>query len=183
MKKIFAAAILSAASASAIAADQGAYLSVDAGTLSMANAGLLQNPGAVDLIGGYRFTKNIAAEAGYMIVGDSTVDVVGFGSLTYSQSIVHAGGVFTLPLGESFGLFGKLGVNSVNGKMTGTGVYAGSNSSASTSNVTYAIGGQYNFNQHFAAKLQYENLGKTKAQSTATGADLTRVSAGMIYNF
>jgi OOP family OmpA-OmpF porin len=183
MKKIATTLLLSAAiSAPAFAADQGAYLSVDAGTLSMSNAGLFKNPGAIDLIGGYRFTKNVAVEAGYMIIGDTTLTDA-FGSITYKQSAMHAGGVFTLPLGESFGLFGKLGVNSVSGKLTGTSGYAGTNSSTSTTNVTYGIGGQYNFNQHFAAKVQYEKLGKTKADTTAPGSDLTRVSAGMIYSF
>lgn len=183
MKKIATALLLSTAiSAPVFAADQGAYLSVDAGTLSMSNAGLLKNPGAIDLIGGYRFTKYVGIEAGYMVIGDSTI-TDSFGSITYAQSIVHASGVFTLPLGESFGLFGKLGVNSVNGKLTGSGAYVGTNSSANTSNFTYAVGGEYNFNQHFAAKVQYESLGKTKAQSTAPGSDLTRVSAGLIYSF
>ena len=183
MKHVIAIVLLSAAIATpALASEEGAYLSVDYGTLSMSNAGLFNNPGAIDLTGGFRFSKYFALEAGYTIIGDTTI-TDSSGSITYAQSAVHASGVFTFPLGESFGLFGKLGMNSVNGKLTGTGLYNTVNSSASTTNGTYAVGGQYSFNQHFALKLQYESLGKSKAQSTAPGADLTRVSAGMTYSF
>jgi OOP family OmpA-OmpF porin len=184
MKKIIAAALLaSAITTPAFAADQGGYFAVDYGTLSMTNAGLLPNPGAFDLIGGYSFNKNVSVEAGYMVVGDSTVEVVGFGSLTYAQSILHAAAVYSLPLNDTFEAYGKLGINSVSAKLTGTGGYAGTNASASTSNITYAIGCQYNFDQANGVRLQYESLGKTKAQSSATGADISRVSVGLIHKF
>lgn len=183
MKKIIAAALLASAVATpAFAADQGGYFAVDYGTLSMTNAGSFANPGAFDLIGGYSFNKNVAVEAGYMVVGDSTLQDV-FGSVTYAQSILHAAAVYSLPLNDSFEAYGKLGINSVNGKMTGTGSYAATNASASTSNITYAIGFQYNIDQANGVRLQYESLGKTKASSNATGADISRVSVGLIHKF
>lgn len=181
--KILALALLSVITLPAFASDRPIYMTVDFGTLTMTNAGQLPNPGAVDLAGGYRISQNIAIEAGYMIIGNSTVTVVGFGDLTLSQSAIHASGVFSWPLSESFDIYGKLGVNSINAKVTGTGAFAGTGTSNSTTNATYGVGAQFNFNKQFGARLQHEVLGKAKAQSTATGADLTRTSIGMVYSF
>lgn len=182
MKKVIAVALLASLAATpALAADQGAFVGVDFGKLSMSNTGF-ENPGAVDLTGGYRFSQYVAIEGGLLIVGNTTLTDA-YGSITYAQSAVHASGVFTLPLGESFGLFCKLGVDSVYGKLTGTGSYSYVDSNTTTTNGTYGVGGRFNINQHFAIKAQYESLGKSKASSSASGVDLTRTSVGMIYSF
>lgn len=182
MNRYLALALLSAIAAPAFAADKPFYVAADYGTLSMSNVDPLPNPGAIRVAGGYRFTPNIALEAGYMMVGDSTASD-SFGSITYTQSALQAFGVFTLPLNSSFDLFGKLGVSANTGKLTGTGSYAGINGSYTNSDLAYGIGGQFNINQLVGIRLQYESYGKSKAASSAPGTDLTRVSAGVAFSF
>ncbi len=183
MKKIVTVLILSAAiSTPAFAANSGGYVTADYGTLSMSDAGLLPNPGAVRVTGGYRFNPNFAIEAGYMAIGDSTVST-SFGDLTYQQGSLQAFGVIFLPLGSSFDLFGKIGVASNYGKLTGTGIYSVLNSDAVTTNATYGIGGQFKFNHLVSMRVQYENFGKSKADSAASGAGLSRLSAGLVFTF
>ncbi len=181
MKKIISTVLLATAVATpALAADQY-YVSLDTGTYSMAKT-TYASPGALDIIGGYRFADNMALEVGYMIVGDTTLQYTN-GSTIGKQSVLHASGVFSFPINDSFDFFGKLGFNSLSGKITGTGIYASTNSSATTTNLTYGIGGQYKFTPQIAARLQYEALGKAKASSTDTGSDVTRASVGVVYSF
>jgi OOP family OmpA-OmpF porin len=183
MKKIATALLLSAAvSAPVFAADKPFYVAADYGKLSMSNMEPFANPGAIRVTGGYRFNPNFAVEAGYMMIGDSTV-TDSIGSVTYAQSSLQASGVISLPLGDKFSLFGKIGVASNSGKLTGTGSYASTNSSTSTTDTTYGIGGQFNFNQLVGMRVQYEKFGKSKADPAAPGTDLTRVSAGVIFSF
>lgn len=183
MKKIISAALLATAvTTPVLAADQGqSYIAIDTATYAMSNTGF-KDPGSVDIVGGYYFANNMGIEVGYMMVGDSTL-VDSVGTLTYAQSVVHGSGVFYFPVNDAFEAFAKLGFSSINGKLTGTGSYSAYNYSASTSNLTYGIGAQYKFTPQVAAKLQYEALGKSKAQSTASGVDVTRLSIGVVYNF
>lgn len=185
-KNILAFAILATIAAPAMATDNSVYIAVDYGTLSMANTNIggtaFPNPGSIDLTMGYRISKNIAIEAGYMVIGNSTL-TDNFGSVTVAQSIIHASGVYTFQMNDQFDLFGKLGVNSVSAKGTGTGIYSAINTSASTSNLTVGLGAQYNVSDTIGIRLQYEALGKSKAESTATGADLTRLSLGVVASF
>jgi OOP family OmpA-OmpF porin len=181
MKKYALAMLLSAAiSAPAFAANaNSAYLALDYGTWSMSNAGVLPNPGVLTLSGGYHFSPNVGAEVGLALVGDSIVNYPG-GQTTYSQSALKFAAVGTLPLAPQFDLFGKLGFNSITGKLSDT--FLGS-STATTTNVMYGIGGQFNIDNQMGVRVQYENLGKTKASSTATGADVTSLSVGFVLNF
>lgn len=181
MKKIVSVLLLSAViSAPAFAANPNtAYVAVDYGTWTMSNAGVLPNPGVLTLSGGYHFTQNVGVEVGLGLVGDSTVFYPG-GSTTYSQSIIKAAAVGTIPVAPQFDLFGKLGFDAISGTLTDT--FAGS-TSASTTNLMYGFGGQFNIDNHMGVRVQYEVLGKTKASPTATGADVSSFSAGFVYTF
>ena len=181
MKKIAVALLLSAAiSAPAFAANPNtAYVAVDYGTWTMANAGVLPNPGVLTLSGGYHFTQNVGVEVGVALVGDSTVFYPG-GQTTYSQSAVKAAVVGTLPVAPQLDVFGKLGFDAISGTLTDT--FAGS-TSTSTTNLMFGIGAQFNIDNHMGVRVQYEVLGKTKAQFNATGADVTSFSAGFVYTF
>jgi OOP family OmpA-OmpF porin len=186
MKKIATALLFSIAiSAPAFAANKPFYVTADYGQLSMSNADPFPNPGAARVTGGYRFNPNFAVEAGLMAVDDSTYANSVY-SVTYAQSSLQASGVFSLPLNNSFSLFGKVGVASNYAKMTGTGVYASINTSATTTSVIYGFGGQFDFNQSVGVRMQYEYLGKSKPASyptEITEIDLRRVSAGVIFSF
>lgn len=181
MKKLVIALLFSiACSAPAFAANSGnAYVAVDYGTWSMSNAGILPNPGVLTFSGGFHFTPNVGAEVGLALIGDSIVNYPG-GQTTYKQSALKFAVVGTLPVAPQFDIFGKLGFDSISGTLNDT--FLGS-SSATTSNIMYGIGGQFNISNQIGIRAQYENLGKTKASTTATGADVTSVSVGVVLNF
>ncbi|MDP1671734.1 MAG: outer membrane beta-barrel protein, partial [Burkholderiales bacterium] len=169
-------------SASVFAADKPFYVAADYGKLAMSPSTGFGDPGAIRVAGGYHFNPNFAVEAGLMAVGDSTLND-STGSVTYAQSSLQASGVIFLPLGDKFKLFGKLGVASNYGKMTGTGSYSTVDASTTTTNAMYGIGGQFNFTQLVGMRVQYEKFGKSKAASSAPGVDLARFSAGVVFSF
>lgn len=187
MKKFFAVALFSTFVTAPALADNSntVYVAVDYGTLAMANAGTFQNPGALSLSAGYHFSPNWAVEGGYHMIGKTTTtNASGTQSSTYSQSMWSAAVVGTYPVTESFGVFGKLGLGMVTGELAVNDMFLGpSSSSASTSNMIYGFGAQYNISKQVGIRAQYESFGKTKADSASTGSDLTRVSAGLVYNF
>lgn len=186
MKKIATALLLSISiSAPAFAANQPFYVVADYGKLVMTPATGLPNPDAIRVAGGYRFSPNLAVEAGFMAVDDSTITNSVY-SITYAQSSLQASGVIFFPLGNSFSLFGKIGVAANYAKMTGTGVYSYINTSNTTASATYGIGGQFQYNQMVGVRVQYENLGKSKPASYDTEIkelSLGRISAGVTFNF
>lgn len=190
MKKIFAAATLATFIATpAFAADNSGnfYGAIDYGTLAMANW-TLENPRSLSFSAGYHFSPTWAVEGGYTSIADSTLNSNGTGTFTYSQSMWNAVAVGTYTVNDNFELFGKLGLGIVSAKaaVTGTTTLNGATNtslSATTASVIYGIGAQYNFSKQVGVRAQYESLGKTKADSSATGLDLTRASVGLVYNF
>jgi OmpA-OmpF porin, OOP family len=190
MKKILAVALLSACMTTpTFAADNSGtfYGAIDYGTLAMADW-TLENPSSVSFSAGYHFSPIWAVEGGYTSIADSTqTSANGTGTFTYSQSMWSAVAVGTYAVNDNFEVFGKLGLGIVSAKAAVTGtttLYGVPNTSlsASTSSVIYGIGAQYNFNKRVGIRAQYEILGKTTPDSSA-GLDLTRASAGLVYNF
>ena len=88
-----------------------------------------------------------------------------------------------MPVAPNVDLFGKAGLGLHTAEITGTGTYAGLYGKETTTNAIFGFGGQYNVNPQFGLRLQYERLGKAKANSTATGADISRLSLGGVLNF
>jgi len=183
MKKFAGALLLSAAiSTPALAGDVGTfYGGIDMGTWAMSNTGF-PNPGMFRVTGGYRFAPNLSGELGIAGAGESVI-CDGAGCLIYNQGALTLAAVGTFPVNNQFDLFGKVGVSSISGKLTGTGWYAGTYAKESTGNLMFGFGGQFNFNKKVGLRLQYESLGKSKSDPAATGVDVTVTSLGVYYNF
>lgn len=194
MKQLLAAAILSTASLSAIAADQGFYATAEAGQISFTgnNPSFWPKPSAITLGGGYHFNRNLSVEAGYSIVGDSTVNTIAAGSSskeTMKTKLLQVVAVGTYPINDTFEVFGKLGL--VNEQFDYTYSYSTTgyaysvSNSASKTNLTYGIGGQFNINKRFGLRLQYQNFGKASFANCTGNCDFgaTSISAGGVYNF
>lgn len=183
MKKILATALLCAAIATPALAQKANhwYMALDAGTLQMKNTDYA-NPGSLTVSGGYRFSPNFALEGGLTGYGDSTL-VYNNGTTTAEQGDARFLAVGILPLSQSFELFGKAGIGFHTAKVTGTGAYSGTYNKETTANGIIGIGGQFNINQRFALRLQYESLGKSKSSPSDPGADISRVTLGGVLNF
>lgn len=173
MKKLLAAALLcSAAATPALAQNYRYYGALDYGTLNMSGAGSYSSPGALTLSGGYHLMPNVAGEAGITLIGDTTANIPGAGRVNFSQSIVSAVAVGTMPINANFNVFGKAGVGLHNGEINGL-----------PDDLIFGFGGQFVLNPKLGFRLQYESLGRTKVSNTSTRADLTRLSLGATYNF
>lgn len=207
MKKFAAALLLSAVSvAPAFAADAGtAYVNLDYSQVNLGSPSIFgpngttsfANPGAFRIGGGYNFTPNVAVEAGYSIIGDSTINgsgtVLGFAytsTETMKTSSLQVAAVGTYPINEQFDVFGKLGLASNKGDYSCSVTVAGTagacpSVSASKTSVMYGIGAKYNINKTWGLRLQYENYGKVDfTQGGATQSfKFSAISFGGVYNF
>lgn len=187
MKKTLVTLLLgSVFAAPALAADAGtAYGAIDLGTWSLdtsSNPNSFPNTGAMAFSVGYRFTPNMAVEGGLVIAGQSTLSNF-LGSLNYQQSAFKIAAVGSLPLSSSFSLFGKLGLASVRGHLTGTGLFAGSDSAATTTNLLIGFGAQVELSQNVALRLQIEGLGKSTYDPTLEVGKATLSTLGVTFTF
>jgi hypothetical protein len=184
MKKVLGPALLCLACATPALADADRphwYGAIDIGTLTMQNT-QYADPGSLTVSGGYRFSRHLAAEGGLTAIGDSTL-TDGSGTRTARQGDMRLLAVGYLPLNENLELFGKAGLGLHGARILGTGSYGSSPTVHTTSNLILGVGVQLNFNQRFGMRLQYEDLGKSKASATDTGADISRVSIGGVLKF
>jgi len=192
MKKISIAVLLSAFVAAPAMADNTGkfYVAGDYGSVSFTNSEVapgarpFPNAGAVRISGGYHFSPMLAVEAGYLIIGDSTVQYRTFSDTT-KNSALQIAAVGTFPVTPAFDLIGKLGMSLNSNKLTSTdGFY---NSSTSSTSLMFGIGAQYNVNKKLSIRAQYEDFGKfstndgplTPVRSWDMGVSM--VSVGVVY--
>ena len=137
---------------------------------------------AFRLFGGYQFTRNLAAELGYADLGKSKLTGPG-GTDELAADAWDLSGVFMWPFGSTgFNVFGRLGL--YYGNMDLSGVDRGSKT---TTNVTYGLGGGYDFNKSLGLRAEWQRYSKMKARNDATGAetdgDVDNLSIGVLWRF
>lgn len=193
----------------ALAADKGFFLSADLGGASYSDAPTLQNCSLVCSVldldefgsssiagigGGYQYSKNLGVEIGYINIGDSESTSSSGGNSdteTLSGSSLHIAAVGTISLSDSFNLFGRLGLahTTLDYMRTQTFGAAATSSSAngSDTNAMFGVGAQYNFNQSWGIRAQYENLGKVQVGSAGAAYNsevgVAVYSVGGVYRF
>lgn len=205
MKKIIAAVVLSTASFAALASDPGFYVTAGAGSASYSNAnsqfttGLaFKNPGALSIGGGYHFNPYLGLEAGYSLLGESTITTYGFFyTITekLNASSLRLAAVGSIPINEKFELFGQLGLANTKVDYTASvvgGTFAAGvspSASASKTNLMYGLGGQFNINKRFSIRAQYQDLGKVQLPGNFAGGvrapniGVKIVSVSGVFNF
>ena len=189
-KNIPALAILAAIASPALADDTGKYyVAGDFGKMTYSNSNPggadFSNPNAMRISGGYHFSPIFAVEGGYAVVGDSTLNS-GTGSATIRNSAVQVAAIGTYPVSDTFDLFGKLGVSVNSIKASGTGSMSGLNVSHSTSwSSMIGIGVQYNVNQQFGIRAQYERFAAFAMSNNNQSWNVreTLPSVGVVYKF
>ena len=135
----------------------------------------MPNPGKFDLGLGYSFTPTLAAERSYHIFGDSTVVYPNGNSLTASVSSFTAAVVGSYPISDQVSLLGKVGFSS--NKVDVTSNVAGVGASLSKTSLYYALGGEYNINQQYAVRAQYEDFGDFEDATNPMSATAFGISA------
>jgi OOP family OmpA-OmpF porin len=107
------------------------------------------NDTSYKIYGGYQFTKNWGVEVGYNDLGNGYNVNFNFAGLPGSGSVKidnwYVAGTGTLPLGDRFSVFAKLGAV------------------ANHSDVLVGVGAQYAFTRNWSARLEYEDYGKVSS--------------------
>lgn len=181
-KLILATALLSAMSAPAFAE---MYAFGDVGSVAISNGGSLSNPTAFRGGIGWGDNEIIKNELSYLMTSDASY-TSNTGSIAMSNSSFAYSIVGSVPMKTVDGLSfsGRLGLALNSVKATASGAYASLNGlSATTTQFQWGIGAAYAINKQISVHTSFESLGKFKAESAATGADFTMLSAGVNYKF
>jgi OOP family OmpA-OmpF porin len=172
MKKLLLALIATSAVAGVAQAQTTtphAYVGIGAATAD--NKTIDEYKTGAKIYGGYEFDQNWGVEAGY--TNFDKEDIAG-GNVKGSGTYVA--GKYSVPLGERFTGYGKLGVSYNERKLSSstlgqvnsydTGLYGG-------------VGVEYKLNQNLALNAEYERYGKDKA----FGAKADVYTVGLKYGF
>ncbi len=118
----------------------GLVFGMDYGRTSVSDSNLGGN--GLGLYLGYEFNDTISAEVGYRRLFDDGARV----------SAVQASVVGSVPLGQDFRVFGRLGYNRLDAKASGPRGSA----SADDSGALVGVGAEYAFNKSVAARLEVQ---------------------------
>jgi opacity protein-like surface antigen len=92
--------------------------------------------------------------------------------------------VGTLPIGDKFGVYGKLGMYRADSDFHVTSSVAGTASASDTNtDITYAIGAQYNFNKNLGIRAEWQQYKKVGGDNTGGDGDVDVMSIGVVWHF
>src|SRR3954469_22654965 len=198
---------IAAASASAIAADDGWYLGAGIGqsleknhhdriTSELLGSGFTTNSISDDskdtawkFFGGHKFNKNFAVEGSYFDHGEFgfTAQTTPPGSLTGRIKLQGVGvdAVGILPLSKEFSAFAKLGLqyHKAEDTFAGTGAVTVNNTNPSKSGGGYkaGLGVQYDFPPSLGLRGEWENYRVNDA--VGTKGNINTLMVGLVYMF
>ena len=152
------------------------------------------------VFGGYQFLPWLGAELAYLDGGEPSISAVvdpddpGYGSekLEIGVTAITVAAVGTLPIGDLFELYGKLGIAFWDGEIKGSSsgqacqvlIDLFGTCSASLDDdgedFFYGIGAGVNIGEHFNIRLEYEVL---EIDPTGLNADANFLSASAVYRF
>lgn len=160
-----------------------------AGGLTVNNIDHRDHDTAYKLFGGYQLNRNFALEGGYFDLGKFgyTARTTPAGSVSGDLRVkgLNLDLVGTLPLSESFSVFGRAGVNyaQTRDRFTSTGAAQITNPNPSTQGTNYKYGGglQYAINDALSLRGELERYRVKDGVGNRGHIDL--LSVGLIYRF
>ena len=166
-------------------ADLGFYAGISAGQsksdCSGSSGSCDDKDTAYRIFGGYKFHPNIAVEGGYSPLGETSASFPA-GKITAEANAWDIVGVGSWPLGNNFSILGKLGFYNAELKLSGL-----ASGKKTTTDLTYGIGGQYDFNRNLGLRLEWNRYSKVKAPDLAGvsggDTDLDVLSVGALWRF
>ena len=143
--------------------------------------------------GGYQLHKYIAIEAAYVDLGrfGFRTDVTPRGSLTGSTRIdgFELSAVGTLPLGERFGLFARVGALAAETRTSYTGggsietLIGGDSQKRRSTELVYGAGAMFNINKNLSVRGEWSRYEKLGNVFTGGRTDANLYSLGLVYRF
>ena len=143
------------------------------------------------LQGGYRFNPNLAVEAGYIDFGKAKYQAA-YGMGSSAQGSLKAGGVdvaalLSLPLNDSFSVFGKVGMVAAKVKSNlVAGAPAAAASGKESENVVrplLGVGALYKLTDNVDLRADYDRVSGLGKSSKTGKFDANMFSLGVAYNF
>jgi len=180
-RNILAAALLVATApfAAHAAPEQGFYIGGQIGNASIDEDFLDDDDMSFGAYGGYKFNRYFAVEGAYTNFGslDGSIsngtDTVFFGTDPQSLALKVVG---SLPIGEQFSLLGNIGFHSWDLDEDYGDDFEDVIGDSSATDLTYGIGGQFDFASNWSIRGQYQRY-------EFDDADLDEFSLGMHYTF
>jgi hypothetical protein len=131
---------------------------------------------------GYDLTNHIAIDLMYADWGEFSDNPSSLSRLRSNIDMFALSGIFSTPLGDSFDLFGRLGVAFVNNDVStvftvGEEPEAGTSNSFDSEDMIFGFGGDWNIGNQFRLRLEFDWL---------NSAELTKarnISLTAIYSF
>jgi opacity protein-like surface antigen len=129
--------------------------------------------------GGYQFSRYLGLEGGYVDFGkvSGTDTSSGLGELDAEGWGVFVSGVGTLPIGDRFGVFGKIGA-------AYTDIEVSSSTTGSESDnglgLTFGVGGFMNILRNLSVRVEWERFQDAGGD---VEADIDLISVGVAYKF
>jgi outer membrane protein with beta-barrel domain len=178
MMKIVAAFALAMLGLSPLvaSADGPWYIGAGAGESDFDIPGFNESATGWKVFGGYQFHDNFAAEVGYLESGDAE-ETEGLASLEVSADGVTASFVGSLPLGDMFSIYGRLGAIFWDARATlddGAGTVTTGNDSGE--DLYYGAGGAMNLGERAALRLEYE-------VADVSDLEVSMISLSVLYKF
>ncbi|HEX7221437.1 MAG TPA: porin family protein [Burkholderiales bacterium] len=164
-------------SAAAAAQDNGFYLGGSLGQATF-TAWCVDDPAVLScddkanawkLLGGYRFSRNIAVEATYINWGevDGTVRTAsGDRRVSAQQTSLGIAGVLSFDVSPQFAVFGKAGF-----LMTEQDLPASSQPSRDETEFHYGLGARFGFAPDWAVRAEWEKTEKLKVDMISIGVE------------
>lgn len=196
MKKLLVAALLTAATGSAFAAESGDYVFGNIGISSnqwtlkdgAANKAGVANrkvqdddagSGLFEIGAGRRLNDNFAVEGSYLRHGSAN-RLAGAGTLDYDTFRVAALGI--IPVNEQFDVYGKVSANYIRSTFTSSS-NALSGSKDNSLGMGLGIGAAYHVNKALTARVEYEGIGNIHHQDITDSAPVAALKLGLGYRF
>lgn len=155
---------------------------------------------AWSIVGGYKFSRYFAVEAGYADLGGAKYDALGtvrqFGAATnrpatFAADISAKGpqlaAVGIVPLGSRFDLHGKLGMIFAKTTFKETASISGASASdslsANSTDVFYGLGAGFNVTEHIALNVDWQVYSKVGDEEETGESDIDALTAGLTFSF
>lgn len=163
-KKIASATVLLIAASNAFAGEPNTfYAGADVGKTRV-SGGWSGNETSYGAFAGYNLNQNFAVEAGYRRLGEHK----GYNFKDrLDQTSLSA--IASMPVGESFSVFGRLGVSHLDGKVR----FPGGSVSDSTNKALAGVGVSYAFAPNVSGRVEFQKAGSA----------VRNLSAGVAYQF
>ena len=127
------------------------------------------------VFGGYRFTRIIAAEAGYLDTGDAEETIEGT-DVTLNATGTHVSVIAEWPIGESFALHARAGMIDWEAELSLSDDVGTATSHANGQDLYWGAGGTFNFGENFGLRLEYE-------VPEIEDVDVSSISLSVLYRF